>query len=522
MSFKGSIIKTLVDLGEVLVSEPNHVSAQEKTLKKLLEKAKKTAFGRFYDFEGMLASENIQDKFAKTLPYFDYDKMVGEWWGQAQNGVSDVAWPGKIDYFALSSGTTQASSKRIPVSAEMVDAIQKAGIKQITALSNFDLPSGFFEKEILMLGSSTNLKENSGRIEGEISGISAKNIPFWFRGYYRPGEDISKIDDWDERMDHIAKNAKPWDIGAISGIPSWVELMLKKIIAFHKVENIHEIWPNLQVFVSGGLAFKAYKKSFAALLGKPVIVLDTYLASEGFLACQTRPGTTAMQLLTDNGVYFEFVPFRQKHINEDGSVKQGAPRKTLAQVELGKEYVLIISTVSGAWRYVMGDTVEFSDVGKAEIKITGRTKFFLNVVGAQLSVNKMNDAIIELERQFDIEIPEFTVSAIKINGEYHHKWYLGTDSTAKPNDSEMAVSLDEALKKENKHYRVARPNALKGVIVKTTPLDVFYDWNAFQKKKGGQVKMQKVMEEDQFAKWERFVEGKLERNLDKLNVANHP
>src|SRR5690606_23231560 len=140
----------------------------------------------------------------------------------------------------------------------------------------------------MMLGSSTNLEEQNQFLEGEISGIGASNIPFWFRGYYRPGEEIAKIDDWDERLEKIARNAKNWDIGALSGIPSWMELMLRKVIDYHGVENIHQIWPNLRVYASGGVAFEAYEKSFFSLLGKPITLIDTYLASEGFLAFQTR------------------------------------------------------------------------------------------------------------------------------------------------------------------------------------------------------------------------------------------
>ncbi|HLU81224.1 MAG TPA: GH3 auxin-responsive promoter family protein [Flavobacteriaceae bacterium] len=505
MSLKGTLIKNLIGIGEGLVSEANHVSAQAKTLTKLLERAKETAFGKFYGFDEILNSKNPSQEFKNRVPYFDYNKMENQWWKQTQKGIPDISWPGTASYFALSSGTTGSKSKRIPVTEDMLDAIRKAGIKQVAALSNFDLPPEFFEREILMLGSSTNLKENSGRWEGEISGIGASNIPFWFRGYYRPGNEIAKIDDWDERLDQIAQNAKEWDIGALSGIPSWMELMIKKVIEYHGVDNIHQIWPNLQVYASGGVAFEAYEKSFFSLLGKPITVIETYLASEGFLACQTRPETTAMQLLTDNGVYFEFVPFKPEYIHQDGSLKDDAPCTNLEGVKPNQEYVLLISTVSGAWRYLIGDTIEFSDVDKAEIKITGRTKFFLNVVGSQLSVNKMNEAILGLENQFNLKIPEFVVSAVKINDEYYHKWYLGVDSPDEMEEKTLAQILDKSLQEANKNYAVARSKSLKGVVVRTIPVNVFYEWNAFQKKKGGQVKTEKVMKEEKFLKWEKFV-----------------
>lgn len=511
MAIFGSIIKSLIDLKESFTAEADACKEQEDVLRNLLKKAKDTAFGRHYNFEELLKSDDIKRSYAQKLPYFDYNKIDGEWWHRYHEGEENVTWPGKPPYFALSSGTTGKSSKRIPVTDDMLEAIRKAGIKQISALSNFDLPPDFFEKEIMMLGSSTDLQKHGDHKEGEISGISASNIPFWFRSYYKPGEEIAKIDEWDERVQKIAENAKNWDIGALSGIPSWMELMLKKVIEHNKLNNIHEIWPNLQVYASGGVAFEPYKKSFEKLWGKPVQVIDTYLASEGFLAIQNRPQTHAMKLILNNGVYFEFVPFKPEFIHEDGSLTENAPVIPLEEVEEEKEYVLLISTVSGAWRYIIGDTIKFTDKEKYEIRITGRTKFFLNVVGSQLSVNKMNDAVQELEEQFDIRIPEFVVAAKRAeDGEYYHFWYLGTEDTA---DAEkLGDALDNALKEANKNYKVARSKALKGVKLKIVQPDMFHEWNALNKKKGGQVKMEKVMNEQKFEEWENFVQDQASKS----------
>ena len=503
MAIIGSLIKGLIDIRDKIVSEPDPEEAQLEVLTNLLEQAKNTAFGKHYNFEAILSSQDPKKAFAEHVPYFDYNKINEEWWHRMHEGEEDVTWPGKPPYFALSSGTTGKSSKRIPVTEDMVEAIRQTGIKQVGALSNFDLPSDFFEKEIMMLGSSTDLQKYEDHKEGEISGISASNIPFWFRSYYKPGEEIAQIEDWDERVQKIAENAKKWDIGALTGIPSWIELMLKKIIEYHKVKNIHEIWPNLQVYTTGGVAFEPYEKSFNALLAFPITVIDTYLASEGFLAYQQRPETHAMTLVLDNGIYFEFVPFEADYVNEDGSITDDAPVISLKDVQEEKDYILLISTVSGAWRYLIGDTIKFTDVERHEIKITGRTKFFLNVVGSQLSVNKMNEAVKELEEKFDIEIPEFTLAAIRIDGEFYHSWYLGTSGEVE--EQTLAEALDESLKEANKNYRVARSKALKGVRVKTVPPDLFYEWNAVNKKKGGQVKMEKVMNEEKFAQWENFI-----------------
>ncbi len=506
MAIIGGLIKKVIDVTGTFSGDKNPVEEQQKVLKNLLEKAIDTAFGKYYGFEKILASKNLEKSFRESVPYFDYHKMNEQWWYKLHEGIEDISWPGIPSYYAISSGTTGKTSKKIPVSDAMLDAIKQAGIKQVTALSNFDLPPDFFEKEIMMLGSSTNLQEKDSHLEGEISGISASNIPFWFRGYYKPGEEIAKIDDWDERVKHIAKNAKNWDIGALSGIPSWMELMLKEVIAYHKVDNIHEIWPNLQVYTSGGVAFEPYEKSFNALLEHPITIIDTYLASEGFLACQTRPDTTAMQLITDNGIYFEFVPFKPEYIQEDGSVSDDAPVIGLEDVEEDQDYVLLISTVSGAWRYLIGDTIAFTNKEKAEIKITGRTKFFLNVVGSQLSVNKMNTAIQEIEEKFDVQLPEFTVSAVKLENEFYHVWHIGTDQDLKVSETELADALDESLKNANKNYKVARGKALKGVKVNMIPLDAFYEWSGANKKKGGQVKMEKVMNEEKYADFKAFLE----------------
>jgi hypothetical protein len=404
----------------------------------------------------------------------------------------------------LSSGTTGNSSKRIPVTDDMIEAIKKTGIQQVFALSNFKFPGDFFEKEIMMLGSSTELKENNHHLEGEISGISASNIPFWFRSYYKPGEEISKIDDWDARVQRIAENARNWDIGTLSGIPSWIELMLQKVISHHKLNNIHDIWPNLQVYTSGGVTFGPYEKSFNALMGHPITVIDTYLASEGFVAFQSRPETDAMKLVTDEGVYFEFVPFKPEYINADGALIKDAPSVTLKDVILDQDYVLVMSTVSGAWRYEIGDTIAFTDVARAEIVITGRTKFFLNTVGSQLSVNKMDDAMKHLEAEFSTKIPEYTICAKRCeDGEFYHCWYIGSEDDL--NEAAIAESLDNFLKEANKNYKVARSKALKGVRVQRVLPSIFHEWSGANKKKGGQVKMERVMNEDKFEEWEQFV-----------------
>lgn len=510
MPIIGKIIKKVVDVSSNFSSDEDAIQAQEHVLEKLLNKAKNTAFGRHYNFDEILDAQHKYAAFVANVPLHGYEKINNEWWNKQLEGKEDITWPGRTEYFAVSAGTTGSTSKKIPVTAEMLNSIRETGVKQALVLPQFDLPEAFYESGVLMLGSSTNLKKSEDHFEGEISGISASNLPFWFKGFYKPEEEIAAIDDWDDRVLNIAKKAPDWDIGALSGIPSWIELMLKKIVSYNNLKTIHDIWPNLSVYTSGGTAFGPYKKSMEKLLERPLIYLDTYLASEGFLAYQKRPNETmAMSLSYDTGIYFEFIPFEDKYFDENGSPLPDAKVLPLQDVDEGREYALIISTVSGAWRYSIGDTVKITDKKRHEIIITGRTKHFMNVVGSQMSVNKMNEALLEMEKEFNISIPEFTMSAVKINDDYIHRWYLGVEEETDISEDSLAKALDETLKNNNKSYLSARQKALTGIEVRIVPKDLFYDWAEKEKKKGGQIKTPRMMKDEQFKNWEDFVSSRL-------------
>jgi hypothetical protein len=502
MAIIGELVKKAIDLTGFIISDPDPVKAQEEALKKLIEAAKFTAFGKKYNFKEILESENVVAAFQNAVPVHDYDKMYDEWWHYLLEGHENITWPGGQKFFALSSGTT-SNSKHIPVTDDMLGSIRKAGISEITNLSAFDLPAEFYTKQILMLGSSTNLVEKDNYKQGEISGISAGNLPGWFNGFYKPGVEIASIPDFDERIKRIAEEAPKWDIGCLSGIPAWIELMLKEIINHNNLNTIHDIWPNLAVYTTGGVAFEPYRKSLEKLLARPLIYIDTYLASEGFIAIQKRPDTTSMALFPDNGIFYEFVPFTADNVDENGLVKPGGTVLSLADAEENVEYVLLISTVSGAWRYMIGDTVIITDKSRSEIKITGRTKHYLNVVGEQLSVNQMNTALGTLEIEYDVVIKEFVVAAIRQQDDYINKWFLSCDKEL--DKSQVAESLDTALRELNKNYNVARTRALKGVEVELISEDVFYKWSEQTKKKGGQVKIPRVMKEADFVEFSDFV-----------------
>lgn len=496
MAILGSIVKSAIGLKHTLAADqkdPRKLQAEQ--LQALLSKASSTSFGLYYQFGELLRAADPVGAFQASVPIFEYGDMNRRWWKQQQE-APDITWPGKPEYFALSSGTTGRESKRIPVTGEMLESIRSVGLSQAESLARYDLPPGLFEKDILMLSSSARLQRHpNGHLEGEISGISANNIPGWFSGFYKPGLDIARIEDWDERVAAIARQAPGWDVGAIAGIPSWVQMMLKTIVEYHGLNNIHQLWPSLSIYVSGGIAFEPYRQSLEKLLGRPLIYMDTYLASEGFFAYNARPGTLAMKLALEHGIFYEFIPFDERGFSPQGDLLPDPEVLAINDVKEGQDYALLVSTPAGTWRYMIGDTIKFTNLDEMEIVITGRTRYFLNVVGSQLSEEKMNAAIKQLSEYLDTDINEFAVAAMKDdNGDFYHQWVIGADGEA---DETAALEyLDATLRDLNKNYGVARRKALREVKLRTLPSGVFYRWLESNKKKGGQMKVPKVMSEE--------------------------
>ncbi|MTI20732.1 GH3 auxin-responsive promoter, partial [Fulvivirga sp. RKSG066] len=430
-------------------------------------------------------------------------KIYNEWWHQAQEGRKDVCWPGRLKYFALSSGTSEAASKYIPITREMKRAIQKTSIRQILTLSKYDLPAEVFEGGILMLGGSTHLNNRGSYFEGDLSGIQAAQLPFWFQHFYKPGRKIAKKRDWDEKLNEICRKAPEWNINIIVGVPAWIQILMEKIIAYHKVDNIHEIWPKLSVYVHGGVSFDPYRKGFERLLGRKIYYIETYLASEGFVAFQAKPDHRSMKLVLNNGIFYEFVPFVEENFDENGDIKPSAETLTIDEVEEDKEYALIMSSCAGAWRYIIGDVIKITSKEDSEIVITGRTKHFLSLCGEHLSVDNMNKAVQLVADDFGLDIPEFTVAGIPHGSLFAHHWYLGTDGDV--NKEEVKAKLDSHLKALNDDYAVERSAALKDIIVDILPVSKFYDYMESKGKVGGQNKFPRVMKKNQLDDWEQFV-----------------
>lgn len=508
MPLLGSIIKKAIEIKstkplEIIRRRGTAYSEQEKTLHKLLKKSMNTAFGDHYNFGKILDSGDIVEAFKSSVPVHDYNGMFSNWWYRQLNGEAFVTWPGKVRYYALSSGTSEASSKYIPVTPDMIRAIRRTSIRQLVSLANYDFPREFYEKGILMLGGSTHLQFNGTYYEGDLSGINTGKIPFWFQHFYKPGKRISRERDWNTKLEEIVKRAPEWDIGSITGVPAWYQILLEMIIKRYNLKNIHEIWPNLKVFCHGGVAFGPYKSGFEKLLGKPISYIETYLASEGFIAYQDRPGTKGMKMVLDNGLFFEFVPFNEENFDTDNKMVKNPVTLTFKEVEEGKEYALLLSSVAGAWRYLIGDTIRFTDLARQEIIITGRTRHFLNLCGEHLSQENMNRAVEMFEVQENIHIREFTVAGIRHGSLFAHKWFLGSDDVVDPRVASRRI--DENLKKLNDDYRVERIAAIQEVIVEVLPIKVFYDWMEKHGKIGSQNKFPRVMKNQLYEEWEAHI-----------------
>lgn len=508
MPIFGSIIKGAIEFRSMIPIEnlktQDPYKAQLGTLKKLLRQAQLTSFGEEYGFQEMLRLRDPLPLFKQSIPLFDYDAMHRRWWYRTLNGEAYVSWPGQVKYFALSSGTSGASSKYIPVTADMLKAIQKTSFRQLWTLSKYDFPPEFYSKGILMLGGSTQLEYNGTYYEGDLSGITAGNLPFWFQHFYKPGKRISKERNWTTKLDEIVKKAPQWDIGVISGVPSWLQILLEHIIQTYNLNTIHDMWPNLGIYVHGGVSFSPYLKGFEKLLAHPLTYMETYLASEGFIAYQSRPNANGMQLVLDNGIFYEFVPFNETNFDGDGNLKPNATVLNINEVEEDKDYGLLISTCVGAWRYLIGDTVRFTSKALNEIVITGRTKQFLSLCGEHISQENLNAAVEMLSHQLNVAIREFTVTGIKHEkGMFAHKWYLGCDCEL---DAKAAAHiLDENLKILNDDYRTERLLAIREVTAEVLRPSVFYDWMKMHGKFGGQHKFPRVLKHAKLDSWTEFL-----------------
>jgi hypothetical protein len=506
MAILGKLIKRSITIRKQFsIQLGTNRSYQTKTLARLLLKSKRTLFGKHYKFNKLLASEHLISDFQATVPYHNYNQMFQRWWQFAHQGERNIAWPGKVKYFALSSGTSESSSKHIPVTEDMIKSIKKVGMKQLFSLQNFGVSSDVYDKGILMLGGTTNLADKGDYYEGDMSGISAKEMPRWLSYlFYKPGKHISHRPRWEDRIKLIVRKAPQWDVATVCGVPAWVQIVFEEIIKYHKVDTIHDVWPNLDLYIHGGVSFEPYRESFKDLLGHPISFVETYMASEGSFGFQTRPGTPGIRLVLNAGIFYEFVPFNSDNFTEEGDIRPGAESYMIHEVEEDREYAVVISTCAGAWRYVIGDVVKFTDVPAGEIIIAGRTKQFLSLCGEHLSVDNMNKAIDIVQRQLGITIKEYTVGGYRLENAFAHTWYLGMEGECKYSEDEILSVIDTTLCAINDDYAVERTSALKRVDVKILPNQTFHNYLKHQGKVGAMIKFPRVMKSKALAEWVAF------------------
>jgi hypothetical protein len=478
--------------------------SQMRVLKKLLRRARYTAFGQKFGFEQILESKRVRQQFQERVPVYNYNKIYNDWWHKSLEGELDICWPGKIKFFALSSGTSESASKYIPVTNDLLKGNKVIMIKQLISLFNYkDVPLTSIGKGWLTLGGSTDLQKGPGYYAGDLSGITAKKAPFWFQPFYKPGKKIAKEKDWNKKLKEIVEKAPNWDIGFIVGVPAWIQMCIEMVIERYQLNNIHEIWPNLAFFVHGGVSFEPYKHGFEKLLGKPISYIETYLASEGFLAWQDKQNSKGMRLSFNQHIFFEFVPFDEKNFDANGEIIDQPETRMIHEVEEGKDYAILISTVAGAWRYLIGDTVRFVDKENAEIIITGRTKHFLSLVGEHLSVDNMNKAIQLVGEELNISIPEYCVAGIPSDRFFGHHWFVACNEAV--DEQLLMKKIDEKLILLNDDYAVERKSALKEVRLSLLSEKTFLAFLESKGKVGGQHKFPRVLKGDILKDWMLFI-----------------
>ncbi len=478
---------------------------QLKVLKKLLRKARFTEFGQQYRFDEILMSNHPGKKFQELVPTFNYNSIYKQWWYKTLEGKADVCWPGKIKYYALSSGTSEATSKYIPITNDLLRGNKMVMIKQLLSLRNYeDVPFASVSKGWLTLGGSTDLQKKSDYYAGDLSGITQKKAPFWFQPFYKPGKKIAKQKDWNKKLEEIVEKAPQWDIGFIAGVPAWIQMLVEMIIKKYQLNNIHEMWPNFAFYVHGGVSFEPYKIGFEKLLGKPINYIETYLASEGFIAYQNKQHAKSMKLVTSQHIFLEFVPFDDNNFDADGEMIQNPKSLMIHEVEEDKDYALLITTSGGTWRYLIGDTIRFINKEECEIVITGRTKHFLSLVGEHLSVDNMNKAVEEASRELNISIPEFTVAGLPFGNFFAHHWYVACND--KVDKEQLRLLIDNKINALNDDYAVERKSALKDVFLDILSEEQFLNFMKSKGKLGSQHKFPRVLKGEMLKDWQAFLE----------------
>lgn len=481
----------------------NSFLLQKKTLSKLIRKALLTEISFEYNFDKMIKpiSGLSISEFQQKVPISTYDQFHDLWIKRQLSGEENITWPGKIKHFALSSGTTGSPSKRIPVSNQMIRSFQLSSLGQFNVLFKEDLPLSFYKCQVLTIGGSTKLTKVDEHFEGDLSGILRKHTPLIARNVALPGQHITEIKDFQQKLAKIVEEAPNWDVGIVAGIPTWCVKVMEEIVAHYNLKSIQDIWPNFKVYVHGGVYLDPYRKRLENLCKSPLILLDTYLASEGYFAYQDSTSSTGMKLLLNRGIFFEFIPFNKDYFDSHGELVDRYKALTIDEIEENKDYALVITTNSGLWRYILGDLVRFVDKKEMRIIISGRIKQTLNLCGEHLTLDNLNQAVKETCENVNIPFADYTI--LSNQEEQIHQWYMEEQDGIE--SSKLMELIDQKICSLNDDYAYVRKHALNLPTLTYLPKGSFYNYMKSLNKLGAQNKMPRVLNKQQAKQWIDFI-----------------
>lgn len=490
MQFLNSILtwvmKKRIHQIELFMKYPNEV--QDEVLKKLISYARDTEFGQKYSFDDV----TNYDDFRRRVPVHTYEQ-VSPYINRLMAGEQNILWPSEIKWFAKSSGTTNARSKFIPVSPEAMEECHFKGGKDLLSIYVNNFPdTEIFDGKGLAVGGSLYANEydpTANSMYGDVSAVLMHNLPPWAQFIRTPSLETALMGNWEEKLEKLVEETSKVNVTHLSGVPTWTVLLLQRILEVEKKADIHEIWPNLEVFFHGAVSFTPYRKLFDSLIpSRSMRYWETYNASEGFFGIQDQSGSDDMLLMLDYGVFYEFIPTEEME-------KEHPETVLLADVEIGKNYAMVITTNSGLWRYNIGDTVKFTSIAPYRIKISGRTKHFINAFGEEVIVENAETAITRACNETGGVIDNFTAAPIYLEKSKRggHEWII--EFKVKPSNLDKFVRvLDETLREINSDYDAKRSHDLALVAPKVHSVaeGTFYKWMKKKGKLGGQNKVPRL------------------------------
>lgn len=478
------IIKQRIHQMDLFIKYP--IDVQNDLLQKLLYEAKDTEWGRKYDFQSI----SNPKEFSSRIPLQEYESMKKDIF-RTRCGEQNIFWPSDIKWFAKSSGTVSGESKFIPISNESLeDCHYKGGKDLLSIYHNNHIDSKLILGKTLVVGGSSQINEfNQTSYYGDLSAIIMKNFPFWVEHRRVPALEVALMAEWESKIDKMAQMTINEDVSNISGVPSWTLILLNKILSLTNKSSIHEVWPNLELYMHGGVNFLPYKTQFDEIFDKgKVNYYENYNASEGYFGIQDQSNSDEMLLMLDYGIYYEFIPMEFFH-------QENPPTITLENVKLNTNYALVITTNAGLWRYVIGDTIKFTSLNPFRIKVTGRTKHFINAFGEELIIENVEMAFENTCNKTKSTIRDYSAAPIYFsnNQSGKHQWII--EFNHPPENLEyFAEVFDTNLKSLNSDYEAKRyKNMVLGfpeIIV--VPENTFYKWLKKNNKLGGQHKVPRL------------------------------